>query len=191
MLPDQLWEDFRNGKQDALLSIYNQYIDRLYQYGRSFTSDNEIVRDTIQDLFFDLIRSHQNLGPTDNILFYLMRSFRRKLTLNLKKNHQSRYLNINEIPLQITYSAEVDIIDKESLSYQEQQVQICLKELSPKQREILYYRFQCNFEYEEICELMSLKYDSARKLVFRSLQALKKKLVDVKVFQLIFISFQN
>jgi DNA-directed RNA polymerase specialized sigma24 family protein len=53
-----------------------------------------------------------------------------------------------------------------------------LKAISPKQREILFYRFMCDFEYSQICEIMSIKYDSARKQVFRAIQALKDKLPD-------------
>jgi RNA polymerase sigma factor (sigma-70 family) len=170
---DQLiWNDFKNGEKYALSHIYYQHVKQLYSYGRKFTRDEEIVKDTIQDLFFDLIRTRENLGNTDNIRFYLMKSFRRKLTLNLKK-----VLNLSdnhEPGLQITYSVEEDFIYQETVSKKEQRIQQGLKELAPKQREILYYRYTCELEYDQICEMMSLKYDSARKLTYRALQALKK-----------------
>jgi len=60
----------------------------------------------------------------------------------------------------------------------EKLLQTGLKELSAKQREILYYRYICEFSYEQICEITSLKYDSARKQVFRALKSLRKALSD-------------
>jgi RNA polymerase sigma factor (sigma-70 family) len=71
-------------------------------------------------------------------------------------------------------SYEYELTNKEELTNREKRVQKGLKKLSPKQREILFYRFTCDFSYEQICEIMSLKYDSARKLNFRALKLLKQ-----------------
>ncbi|GAB1450096.1 sigma-70 family RNA polymerase sigma factor [Draconibacterium sp.] len=182
------WDDFRNGMSYALSHIYYQHVHILFSYGKKFSKDDEIIKDTIQDLFFDLIRTRQKLNETDNIKFYLFRAFRRKLIKNIEKQKLS-------IDFHLTYkaeeetisSAEKDIIDDEELTTREKIVQEALATLSKKQREILYYRFNCNFEYEQICEIMSLKYDSARKQVFRALKALKATLPDSITF-LLFLS---
>ncbi len=156
---------------------------------KKFSKDDELIKDTIQDLFFDLIRTRKNLGETDNIKFYLFASFRRKLTKNIQKNNLT--INLTGVKLleaEIVYSAEQEIIGKEELTHRENAVQKGLKKLSPKQREILFYRFTCDFEYEQICEIMSLKYDSARKQVFRALKVLKHILSNGDVF-LLFMGF--
>ena len=57
-----------------------------------------------------------------------------------------------------------------------------LAKLSPRQREILFYRYTCDFEYNQICEIMQLNYDSARKQVFRALKALKEVLTGKDIF---------
>ncbi|MCL4482377.1 MAG: hypothetical protein M1445_07155 [Bacteroidetes bacterium] len=62
----------------------------------------------------------------------------------------------------IVYSIEDDWIQKEQLTKKDEMIRKGLAELSPKQREILYYRFTCDFEYDQICEIMSMKYDSDR-----------------------------
>ncbi|MCF6357445.1 MAG: sigma-70 family RNA polymerase sigma factor [Draconibacterium sp.] len=160
-------------------------------YGKKFTHDSELIKDTIQDLFFDLLRMRNNLGETDSIKFYLLTSFRRKLNSNFQK--QSKFVNhkIDDLELTIVYSAERELMDKESLSQRDKLIQNALKNLSPKQREILYYRFTCNFEYEQICDIMSLKYDSARKLVFRALKSLKKLLSNNEIIILFLGSFSK
>ncbi len=159
--------------------IYYQHIQSLYRYARKFSNDDDVIKDSIQELFFDLIRNRKKLGPTDNIDFYLMASLRRRLTQSSKHNKVLFTSEIdNNLEAKIVYSAEQEIINKEELTQKEKMLQTGLAELSPKQREILYYKYTCEFSYEQICDIMSLKYDSARKLVFRSLKSLRKSLGD-------------
>ena len=183
MKPDKkIWDDFRKGENYALSHIYFQHVQMLYRYGKKFSHDDELIKDTIQDLFFDLIRTRKNLGKTDNICFYLMASFRRKLSKSVKRKIPLEYSNNNELISDIVYSAEHDLIDKEELTQREQAVKKALAELSPKQREILYYKFTCNFDYDQICEIMKLQYDSARKQVSRALKVMKKILSGSDLF---------
>lgn len=185
----KIWNDFRNGESYALPHIYHKHVSLLFRYGKKFSQNDELIKDSIQDLFFDLIRTKQKLSQTDNINYYLFVAFRRKLVKNIKK-HNSLLDPQTEFFLEaeIVYSIEQEIIDKEVLTHREKLVRKTLKELSPKQREILFYRFTCDFEYEQICEIMSLKYDSARKLVYRALGSLKKCLSDTDIF-LLFLKF--
>jgi RNA polymerase sigma factor (sigma-70 family) len=183
MSDNQLWEDFKRGEKYALSHIYYLYVNPLFRYGKKFSTDDELVKDTIQDLFFDLIRTRKGLGPTDHIYFYLIKTFRRKLFRNLNnpKKLKQIYTDNELLTANIVYSVEEDWIQKEQLSIKEEMVRKVLAELSPKQREIIYYRFTCDFEYEQICEIMSMKYDSARKMVFRALQTLRRQLADTNL----------
>lgn len=180
---NQLWGDFKKGEKYALSQIYHLHVESLFRYGKKFSSDSDLIKDTIQDLFFDLIRTRDKLGSTDHIYFYLIKAFRGKLFRSISKtkkiNHSAA--DGNDFPANIAYSVEDDWIKKEQLTQKEEMVQKGLAELSPKQREILYYRFTCDFEYEQICELMSMKYDSARKMVFRALKSLRESLNDTNI----------
>jgi len=188
MRPDkEIWEDFRRGETYALSHIYHQHVKLLFCYGKKFCQDDEMVKDTIQDLFFDLIRTRKNLGETDNIRFYLMASFRRKLTKAISRKLPLKDRGDEEMTSEIVYSVEHDFIDKEELTQREQTVKKALAQLTPKEREILFYRFTCNFDYDQICEIMKLQYDSARKQVSRALKSMKEILSASGMF-LFFIS---
>ncbi len=185
-----IWKDFKSGDSNSLSYIYNQHVDFLYNYGSKFTSNKELIKDSIQDLFLDLIRTRDNLGITDNIRFYLTCSFRNKLFRNMKKPENLTFSeNLVLFQANIVYSLEKDIINREDNSGRAEMIRKALKEISPRQREILFYRFNCEFSYDQICEIMSLKYDSARKLVFRALKILKEKLQDKEIFLFFFIIF--
>ncbi len=177
-----IWDDFRKGENYALSHIYFQHVQMLYRYGKKFSSDDELIKDTIQDLFFDLIRTRKNLGETNNISFYLMASFRRKLAKSFNNKIPLDYSGDPELTAEIVYSAEHDIIGKEELTQREETIKKALAELSPKQREILFYKFTCNFDYDQICEIMNLQYDSARKQVSRALKAMKEVLSGSELY---------
>lgn len=185
MKPDkEIWNDLRKGESYALSHIYNKYVRILYCYGQKFSNDKEQIKDTIQELFFDLIRTRNNLGETDNICFYLMASFRRKLAKSLNEKKIFELDNKYELKVEIIYSAEHELINKEKLNHREKAVKKALEKLTPRQREILYYKFTCNFDYKQICELMDIQYDSARKQVSRALKALKEILDDSDILLL-------
>ncbi len=172
-----IWEDFKKGKSYALKHIYDQHIHLLFRYGKKFSKDDEVIKDSIQDLFFDLIRIRENLGNTDNIKFYLIKSFRRKLIQNMKKQQLYDGGDVERISnVESVSSFEGELILREERAGRAGRVRESLEKLSEKQREILFYRFHCEFSYEQICDIMSLKYDSARKLSFRALKVLKEYL---------------
>ena len=44
----ELWDSFKAGDDRAFSQIYETYADLLFSYGMRFTSNREIVRDTLQ-----------------------------------------------------------------------------------------------------------------------------------------------
>ncbi|MFV0590466.1 MAG: RNA polymerase sigma factor [Draconibacterium sp.] len=187
-----LWEDFKKGKEYALSNVYHYHVDFLFNYGKKITTDEDIVLDTIQDIFFDLIRNRKGLGSTDNIRLYLLKSFRRKLIRALKIRQKLTPISydIEENGFDITFSVEDQIIHDEETAQKTKLISEALQLLNPRQREILYYKFTCGFDYPEICELMSISYDTARQLISRTIQTLKKS-IPSKIAPLLFIFLKN
>ena len=186
-----IWDKFRGGDKSAIETIYFQNVQFLYRYGRKFSPDEDLVKDTIHDLFIYLIQNRATLGPTDNVNFYLMRSFRRMLLQNLKKIRSDFRRDLPDSLPEFIYSVEENLIKKESARQRDLKIRQCLAELNPRQREILYYRFECNFTYEQICEIMSIKYDSARKLVYRAIETLRQMFVEKHTLQLFLAFFKQ
>lgn len=176
----KLWADFKAGEKYALSRIYDLYADLLFRYGKKFSPDDELVKDAIQDLFFDLIRTRSTLGNTDRIYFYLIKALRRRLFQSRKGINTliATDDDAEKHEANIVYSIEDEWIQREEITLKEEIVRKGLESLSPKQREILYYRFTCDFEYDQICDIMSMKYDSARKMVFRALKTLRESLAE-------------
>lgn len=174
-----IWEEFKNGEEYALSYIYHQNIDFLFFYGKKITKDEDLILDIIQDLFYGLIRSKKNLGKTDNIRLYLLKSFRRKLIREIQQKQKlnEKYKEI-DIQLDIVFSIEEDLISTEEKSHRLELVKQGMKNLNLKQREVLYYKFTCGFDYKQISEIMAVTNESARQLGSRAIQSLKKYLSE-------------
>lgn len=183
----KIWEEFKNGKDHALSHIYHQNIDFLFFYGKKFTTDEDLILDVIQDLFYYLIQKRKTLGNTENIRMYLLKSFRRRLFDELQKSDIRRELN-NVFKLEpiIVFSIEENIIEEEEQSKKNEEIKRGMQKLNAQQREVLYYKFTCGLDYNQICEIMSISCDSARQMVSRSISSLKKYLTE-KGFILMFI----
>lgn len=185
-----IWEEFKNGEEGALSCIYHQNIDFLFCYGKKFAKNEELILDVIQDLFYELIKSRKNLGMTDNIRLYLLKSFRRKLFKEL--NHNKINTDLIEgfaAESHTEFSIEEVLILFEEQSRRIQFIKQGILELSSKQQEILYYKFTCNYDYPQICDIMSITHESARQLVSRAIRSMKKYIADNDfVFMFIFRS---
>lgn len=184
MLSDsELWDDFRSGRRYALSHIYFSNARFLVQYGRKFTREEEVVKDAIQEVFISLIKGRERLGPTDNIRYYLMASLRHRIVRQLSaRNDKIDSPDAFELEFLPDSSPEEQIIYHEEADHHNFLLKKAFQALSPRQREILFYRFECEFDYDHIGEIMSLKYDTARKMVHRSLKSLRSQLAGEKIF---------
>lgn len=170
----EIWNRFKKGDDDALSSIYQVYSRKLYRYGLKFTPKQATIEDTIQELFLELIRNRKSLGDTDNILAYLLLSFRRKLFRQIKK--ENRFLtgrDHEEYQFDIVYSVEHDLILDEVADSRLFRISNMLKSLKPRQKEAIYLKFTVGMAYEDISEIMEMNVESCRNLVYRAIRTLR------------------
>ena len=173
-----IWDEFKNDTEHALSYIYHQNVDFLFFYGKKFTTEEDFILDTIQDLFYDLIKYRKNLGETDNIRLYLMKSFRRKLFRGIENKRKLVKLSDLNLEPEIIFSVEEEFIADEEQSRKIKFIRQGLQELNAKQREVIFYKFTLGYDYNQICDIMSITYDSARQLVSRSINSLKHYLSE-------------
>ena len=125
------WSQFLAGDNEAYCWIYKVYIQMLFRYGHNFTSDTELIKDCIQDVF-------TGLYVTDEL-----------------------YTN------------------------QQRKIQEILNVLTPRQKEIIYYRYIQELSFDEICIMMDMNYQSAQNLIQRSLKKIRDLYGPAEVFLLL------
>jgi len=140
-----------------------------------------LIEDVIQELFLRTYDHRRTLGPTDNIRFYLLSSFRRMLLRTLKKeSHLLMFPDPREYVFEVRYSIEHDIILNEELKYKNELLIKILKTLSPHQREAIYLRFSQGLNYEELSQVMAISVEAGRNLIYRAVRSLRKAFKDTE-----------
>ena len=170
-----IWKDFKAGDEKAFILLYEQYANLLYGYGCRFTTDNELVKDCLQDFFVYLREKREGLGDPASVKFYLLKAFKRRVLDYLRKGKKEREKS-QEVIQNGFYSNRMH----ETVFIQQQDeskllnLEKALKSLNVKEREAIYYFYYQNLSYEQIAEILDFSYiSSARRLIYRSLKKMK------------------
>lgn len=163
------WKQFLSGDEKAYEWLYLHYTKELLQYGLCITSDAELVKDCIQDLFVYLYVAKPKLQSCKNCRLYIYIAFKNNLFKAISK--VSNMDNIDEnIPFTLELTVEEQFINNEQYINNSKKVNQLLSLLSPRQREIIYYRFILEMSISEISTLVNINYQSVQNLIQRSLR---------------------
>ena len=175
------WNKFiLEGDLDAYSKIYFHYYDLLFDYGIRHTNDKQLVEDTIQDMFIHLIKVRKSIGIVNNLSGYLFSTFRRQLFLDIKKHNFTIVTDqIPEENFDYFKSPDHGISEKRDVEKMHSAIKQCVDNLSDKQREILFLRFERDISYEEIARMLNISVDSCYKSIHRSIKTIRAKAENI------------
>ncbi|MGF1636417.1 MAG: RNA polymerase sigma factor [Cyclobacteriaceae bacterium] len=172
-----IWDDFNSGNESAFIYIYNTYYKHLLSFGRQLSTNKQVIEDCIQDMFIDLRKKRGRLNKLKvSIKAYLFQILKHQLyDIYAKKREFSTY---NELENDKNF---VIILPNESYMIQEEEQNALLlklnasvKNLTLRQREVLYYMFYKNMSYEEVKTIMGFDHvKSVRNLFYQAIDILK------------------
>jgi RNA polymerase sigma factor (sigma-70 family) len=170
-----LWKTFQKGDRDAFAKIYKLYAHELLSYGYRVTSNRQLIKDSIQDLFLHLWMHKKNLSETDSVKFYLFRSLRNRIVRNLGKDHlvsaENQELMLENIIGELPF--EHELMQREYDEAQVRRLHRAIGQLSKRQQEVIAFRYHHDFSLEEISRLMNLNNQSVRNLLHRAISQLR------------------
>lgn len=171
----ELWKAFKKGSRVAFAQLYNLYIEDLLSYGYRVTSDRQLIRDSIQDLFLHLWQTRLNISDTNSIRFYLYRSLRNRIVRNIEKINHTNIDTANLFENIIgALSVEDELIESEQLSEQLIKLKRAIQQLSTRQQEIIQLRYYHDFTFDEIAKMMQINNQSVRNLLHRAITELRQ-----------------
>ena len=180
MSPQSLWNAFRAGDEQAFATIFVEQYDALYNYGMKLVNDEELVRDSMQELFQKLWERRASLEAVEVIKPYLFKVLRNRISDNLKmasRRSARQQAYHEEEAFEIIYSPEDFLIAEQFSSDQSARLLAVLNQLPRRQREVLYLKYFDGLSYEKISEVMNLTAQSVRNLVYRAISTLKELLL--------------
>ena len=181
----KIWKDFKRGDEGAFIWIYENYFSILCNFARQFDLDDEAVKDQIQELFIYIRNNRTRLADVQSEKFYLFTSLRRRILAN--KNGRFSFFSLFHLTAKKAFEVEVSESHELKLINQcldaeiKRRVSRSMSKLTLRQREAVLHFFYEGMSYKEIAEIMDLKkVKSARKLIYRAIECLRKELHTLK-----------
>ncbi|GLB53887.1 DNA-directed RNA polymerase sigma-70 factor [Neptunitalea chrysea] len=170
-----IWQELKKGSTIALGQLYDKYADELFLFGCKVTGESSIVQDSIHDMFLDLYKYHSNLSDTSNVKFYLLRSLKNKILKHpeYKKLQVAPAFKLETDFLSET-STEESLIEQEVFNENLNKLSKAILLLPKKQRQGITLKFMQNKTYEEIAEIMDIKVETSRTIVYRGIKSLRE-----------------
>ena len=170
------WEQLRKGDKQALFELYNQTYFHLVRFGLKITANDELVKDCVTQLFFQLWDKHTRLNAVTHVRSYLFTSLRRMLldkldrhsktdaainSLSAKEEHEE--LPYEEIIIRVQHDEEL-----------RQKLYRAMEQLTPKQKELIRLMFFEGLNYEQVAAQTSQSIKTAYNTIYNAIQVLRK-----------------
>ena len=171
----QLWHLALNGDRDSFQRLLETTYDLMFQYGHKFSNDTELIKDSIQDVFLEILEKRNTLNKDIPPKPYLLASLRRRL--HRLGQRQKWFLSEEPVSNSETFnfelSAEYHLIQSESTRSVANQIASLMNELPKRQKEVLYLRFFQDLDRDEIAFMMKIQPQSVSNLLQEAFKWLK------------------
>lgn len=183
------WEQMTGGNEEAFMTLYKNQYQALFSYGFSITTDRELTKDCIQELFLEIWNTRSSLNKeVKNVRSYLFTWLRRKISQEFARIQKEKLPDqlIEEFAFTQASYEEILIAFQQSEEKKEALRQ-ALKKLTKKQLEIIRLKFFENLSYRTIAVQTSLTPRTVYNLIYEGLRHLRETLQFI--FLYILLSF--
>ena len=166
---------FCAGSDEAYAELYDMYVQMLFNYGMKLTSDQELLKDCIHDVFVKVYTKRNEKNAINNLCSYLLISLKNRL---LDEFRRQTFTTPNEVE---TYDyrraaddVERDYLSRERALWQSAKVTRLMQNLTRRQRQAITLYYLEERRYDEICGIMKMNYHSVRNLMHRGMLKLRE-----------------
>ncbi len=186
-----LWRSMQDGEAEALAGLFKIYFAMLFDYGMKLCGNEELVKDSIQEIFVTLWNRRSRLSVPRSVKGYLLAALRRQLLSTLHHNRRQTEA-LSQLEWNDAFSPEDLLIVRETEAARRRALQAALAEIPARIREALYLKTYQNLSYQEIASTMQVSPQVARNYVceaFQRLRQILKKFQDFCIFSITFFNF--
>ena len=162
-----------SGDVKAFSRLYDLHVNMLFNYGCRLTTDKELLKDCIHDVFIKIFSKREDLCEIANFKSYLFISLKNKLCDESRKRINYSDQAVEELNPVASENVEDDYINFEMDCVSNEKVKYLLNQLPPRQKEALTLYYIEEKKYEDICVLMDMNYQSVRNLIHRGILKLR------------------
>jgi RNA polymerase sigma factor (sigma-70 family) len=170
-----IWEACKAGNKSAYSILYTAWYGRLFNYGRKFTGDEQLIEDSIQEIFTRFWFQRQKLKSVRELQGYLLVSFRNQLLKSIQNARSTKYsgTGFNDEDFELEVSVDQVMINADHMYEQKVNLKQALENLTAHQKEAIFLKFYGNLSYEEIAAVFGISTKATYKLVARAITELR------------------
>ena len=173
------WSRLKKGDPQALGYLYDTYADKLFTSALRMTTDRELAKDCIQEVFIEIWNYRNTLGDVMHSQSYLVKVMRSVLLKKLKKESRITRYVASDTLASSEESMEEMIISSDIDKEKKKKLHIALSNLTSRPKQVLEMRFYEGLTYEQIADKLRMNYQSVNNLAFRTIHRLRSHLLIV------------
>ena len=184
-LDKAVWDAIAAGDQHAYAEVYRSMYERLYNYGRKFSSAESTIEDAIQETLMLVWTKRKSLRGIEYPVTYFFTSFRNTLFTRLKSD--DRFALRGQENDELEFAVDHFIINREMDSEATRRIEDALKSLTSRQREAIFLRFYEGMSYEDVATMLGITVKATYKIVARALDEMRQVFHITPGFALLFL----
>ncbi len=164
----ELWRQMLAGNSLSFEQLLRSTYNVLYHYGKKFTRDSELVKDSIQDVFLEVWEKRDVLDSGIPPRPYLLASVRRRLFRQAQRHRimsEEDFSGYPEAGFDVEFSVEHSLIQLEEDRVTADRITFLLNKLPKRQKEAVYLRFYERLDRDEIASIMEIHPQSVSNLL--------------------------
>lgn len=174
LMSKDFWMQIKEGDESAFSRLYNENAGFLFGYGMKIVPNEDLVAETIQSLFVYIFEKRRTISCPESIMAYLCISLKRMLIRAASSQRTSIFRSVEDLkPSDYDFDLELDVesalirgeFHREYLN----KLQVCLNQLSPQQREVVYLKFYKGCNNDEIAQILGTSNQVVRNIASKAL----------------------
>ncbi|MCW3467103.1 RNA polymerase sigma factor [Chitinophaga nivalis] len=169
------WEQIRQGDRESLFALHHNSYFHLLRFGLKTCGDHELVKDCVNQLFLQLWEKRTGLSPVTNVRAYLFTALRRLIldqlavdartdaaVRKMAEEHEWSELSYEEMMIRVQRDEEL-----------KQRLHHAMRQLTPRQIELVRLKFFEGLSYEQIALQTSQTIKTAYNTIYDAIKVLR------------------
>lgn len=172
-----LWNELKNGNEQALNQLYNLHYVGLMNYGHRFTTDKDIINDCLSEVLLSLWEKRKSLPEVQFVRSYLCTFLRRQILHYLKTEQlrdKKELFSMEDVNLtELSYEEQLNNIQADKAL--QKKLFDTFEKLSGRQIELLKMKFFEDLDYDEIAIRCNITKRTAYNIVHSALNIIRNE----------------
>ena len=173
---DALWQQLQQGEKSALQELFHRYYDSLVRFATPILKDQDLARDLVQDLFYDIWVKKEKIQISSSLKAYLYMACRNTALNRLKREARMQWTD-DEGELENLHGSTDGTFDRMREKDLQSRLSHALDQLPPKCRQVFELSRFDHMTNKEVADTLEISVKTVENQMTKALQVLRTHLL--------------